>query len=150
MSEPPGNPILFRRVPAGIRPAALRKFASALRDEVAGGRTFECLITNDRELRELNREFRGKDHATDVLSFPASDANGPFLGSLAISMQRARAQAREYGHSIEEEVRVLMLHGVLHLLGLDHETDRGRMARAEARWRARLALPHGLIQRASR
>jgi probable rRNA maturation factor len=72
------------------------------------------------------------------------------LGSLAVSWQRARSQAAEYGHSVDSELRILMLHGVLHLLGMDHETDRGRMARAEARWRAQLRLPNGLIERARR
>jgi probable rRNA maturation factor len=69
------------------------------------------------------------------------------LGDIAISMARARAQARRYGHGVEIEVRILMLHGLLHLLGMDHEADGGRMARAEKRWRARLGLPEGLIER---
>jgi probable rRNA maturation factor len=154
MSEPPSSIVLFRRIPAGVRPVALERYARVLRDEVAGGISFECLITNDRELQRLNLDFRGKDSATDVLSFPAGrndDGSGPgFLGSLAVSWQRAAAQAREFGHSLETELRILMLHGILHLLGMDHETDRGRMARAEARWRARLRLPNGLIERARR
>jgi len=126
----------------------LRRFAGVLRSQVAGGREFECLITTDGELRRLNRDFRGKDYPTDVLSFPAAGApRAPFLGSLAISAQRAAAQARAFGHSREQEIEILMLHGLLHLLGLDHETDRGHMARTEARWRRRLALPHGLIER---
>ena len=69
------------------------------------------------------------------------------LGDIAISLPRARAQAREFRHSTEREIQILMLHGLLHLLGLDHETDRGRMARVEKRWRARLGLPNGLIER---
>ena len=146
--------VLFRRVPAGIRRALLERFALALRDELANGREFECLITGDRELRRLNREFRGKDETTDVLSFPApkrtATPGGETLGALAVSWQRAAAQAGEYGHSLESELRILMLHGVLHLLGMDHDNDRGRMARAEARWRLRLKLPHGLIERARR
>ncbi len=117
----------------------------------------------------MNREFRGTDSATDVLSFPVEPPlpNGrgsvrrrhvteprpvgsggfPHLGDLAISLPRARSQAREFGHGTEQEIQILMLHGVLHLLGMDHETDRGRMARAEKRWRARLGLPNGLIER---
>jgi probable rRNA maturation factor len=151
MSEPPGSLVLFRRVPAGVRPAALETFARVMREEVADGRDFECLITNDRELQRLNREFRGKDCPTDVLSFPMERAPGlPLLGSLAISAQRAAAQAGQFGHSLEEELQVLMLHGLLHLLGMDHETDRGRMARVEADWRLKLALPGGLIERARR
>jgi len=95
-------------------------------------------------LRRLNREFRGKDYPTDVLSFPGSDGH---LGDLAISAARARAQAREFGHTTEDELRILMLHGVLHLMGMDHEADNGRMARAERRWRRELGLPNGLIER---
>jgi probable rRNA maturation factor len=69
------------------------------------------------------------------------------LGDIAISYQRARAQARDFGHSTDQEIRVLLLHGVLHLMGMDHESDGGRMARAEKRWRAALGLPAGLIER---
>jgi len=68
-------------------------------------------------------------------------------GEIAISLDRAAAQAAEHGHSIDEEVRILMLHGALHLTGMDHETDAGEMARAETRWRKRLGLPCGLIER---
>jgi probable rRNA maturation factor len=81
-----------------------------------------------------------------VLSFPAGQANG-FLGEIAISFPAARRQADEYGVRIEQEIEVLMLHGVLHLVGLDHETDGGRMARAESKWRTALGLPAGLIER---
>jgi probable rRNA maturation factor len=139
--------VLFRRVPTTLRRRPLQEFACALRDRVAGGRAFHCLITDDRELRRLNRQFRGADYATDVLSFPA-EAGAGILGELAISAGRATAQARQFGHSRVDEIRVLMLHGVLHLTGLDHETDSGRMARAEARWRRKLDLPAGLIARA--
>ncbi len=111
------------------------------------GRVVGCLITDDRELRRLNRQFRGKNYATDVLSFPSADtANG--LGEIAISVDRAAAQAAEHGHSITDELRILMLHGALHLAGFDHEKDSGEMARAENRWRKRLGLPSGLIERA--
>jgi probable rRNA maturation factor len=85
------------------------------------------------------------DYATDVLSFPSAIAGT--LGDLAISLPRARAQARDFKHTTEIEIRILMLHGVLHLLGYDHETDSGRMARAEKRWRTQLKLPNGLIER---
>ena len=138
----------FRRVPVNLRRAPIERFARTLQKEVAKGRPFDALITGDTELRRLNRDFRGKDYATDVLSFPSSrDAVGPFLGDIAISLGRARAQAREFHHSIEHEVQILMLHGVLHLLGHDHETDSGAMARAEKRWRRELGLPNGLIER---
>ena len=137
--------VSFRRVPAGVRATAVERLARRLRDEVAKGREFHCRITGDAELQRLNREFLGKDWPTDVLSFPAG--GGAALGDIAISAGRARAQAKAYGHGIETEIGVLMLHGVLHLLGMDHETDGGRMARAESRWRKQLGLPGGLIER---
>lgn len=129
-----------------MRKTELRRFLGELERRITRGRAIACLITNDARLRRLNREFRGKDEATDVLSFPSEGGNG-FAGDVAISMDRARAQAAEHGHSLADELRVLMLHGALHLAGMDHETDSGAMARAEARWRKRLELPAGLIAR---
>jgi probable rRNA maturation factor len=129
-----------------VRPRAVARLAALLAARVARGREFHCRITGDSELRRLNRDFLGHDYATDVLSFPSGEKAR--LGDLAISIQRARAQAGEFGHSVEQEIGVLMLHGLLHLLGMDHETDGGRMARAEARWRRELGLPGGLIERA--
>jgi len=102
-----------------------------------------CLIAGDDQLRRLNREFRGRDYATDVLSFPGEP------GEMAISFDAAKRQAAEYGHSVAEEIAILMLHGMLHLLGMDHETDGGEMSRAERKWRGRLGLPAGLIERVS-
>jgi probable rRNA maturation factor len=141
--------VIFRRLPADVRPRAVQLFARKLQAEIARGRAFDCLITGDAELRRLNLKFRAKDQTTDVLSFPDETGSPacPSLGSLAISLQRARSQARAFTHSTEDEIRILMLHGVLHLTGLDHETDAGRMARAEKRWRARLSLPTSLIER---
>jgi probable rRNA maturation factor len=157
MSSSDGSTVVFRRVPDGLRLRPIETFARKLEREVAKGRSFDCLVAGDAELRRLNREFRGQDHATDVLSFPAEKVSGeeasaekvsvPFLGDIAISLGRARVQSRRFGHSIEDEVRILMLHGLLHLLGLDHESDGGRMARLETRWRTRLGLPTGLIER---
>lgn len=139
-----GSTVTFRRVTGSLRRRAIERFAQRLQAGVAKGRGFDCLITSDSELRRLNREFRGKDAPTDVLSFPSENGR---LGDIAISAGRARAQAREFGHSIEQEIQILLLHGVLHLLGMDHETDGGRMARAEKRWRTALGLPDGLIER---
>jgi probable rRNA maturation factor len=143
----PESLVLFRRVPAGLPRGELRKFAKVLRSEVAGDRDFTCLITDDRELQRLNREFLQKDYATDVLSFPSGEREGN-LGDIAISSGRAAAQATQYGHSVQQEIQILMLHGVLHLVGLDHESDKGQMSREEKRWRKRLNLPTGLIERA--
>jgi probable rRNA maturation factor len=123
-------------------------FARRLETEVTGGRVFCCLVSDDKQLRVLNRRFRGKDYATDVLSFPTDGQEGS-LGEIAISFDRAREQASEHSHAVDQEIRILMLHGVLHLLGMDHEHDRGRMARVEQRWRGSLGLPAGLIERNS-
>jgi probable rRNA maturation factor len=125
----------------------LRCFAEQISREVAGGGGFLCLLTGDRELRRLNRQFLGKDYPADVLSFPEPGPDG-FLGEIAISVDRARLQALARDHSLEQEIQLLMLHGLLHLAGMDHEADRGRMARAERRWRKKLGLPSGLIERA--
>lgn len=130
----------------GIPRAEFRAFALALIAEVAGGRQFECLITDDRELQRLNRAFLGQDYPTDVLSFPSGAAGG-FAGEVAISVQRAADQAKEFGHTLLDEVKILMLHGVLHLLGMDHENDRGAMARAEKQWRKHFLLPASLTER---
>jgi probable rRNA maturation factor len=108
------------------------------------------LLTTDAGIRGLNRRFRGKNKATDVLSFPAdaefAKATG-VAGDLAISVETAARQAAEQGHRLSVELRVLMLHGLLHLSGMDHETDAGQMARHESRLRAKLKLPLGLIER---
>jgi len=108
------------------------------------------LLTTDTEIRRLNRTFRGKNKATDVLSFPAGEVSrGNVAGDLAISIPTARRQAAEQGHALAVEVKVLMLHGLLHLAGYDHEADEGQMARRERVLRARLRLPQGLIERSS-
>jgi probable rRNA maturation factor len=146
MSAERQTSLLFQIATPRLARREVRAFAKRLASEVAGGRSFCCLITGDDELRRLNRDFRKKDSATDVLAFPAADANS-FLGEIAISYPRALRQAADYRLPVQNEIGILMLHGVLHLLGMDHETDRGRMARAEAKWRAALGLPSGLIER---
>lgn len=138
--------LLFRRAPAALPRRELKDFAQQLRQQVAGGRGFVCMITDDRELRRLNREFLQNDYPTDVLSFPSEAQEGD-LGEIAISSGRAAAQAAEFGHSLTEEIQILILHGVLHLIGMDHESDAGEMSRAEKRWRKRFNLPTGLIER---
>ncbi len=140
--------VLMRRVPSGLRRGLLDAFAQQLRTHVAAGRWFQCLIADDFELQRLNRHFLGKDYPADVLSFPAAQS-AETLGEIAISYQRAGEQARAFGHSIKDEVCILMLHGVLHLMGMDHERDRGAMARAEIAWRIKLGLPASLIERVS-
>lgn len=100
------------------------------------------LITSRSKVQALNRRFRKKDKATDVLSFPSHQG-----GDIAVCFEIARQNAARLGHSVTDEIKVLVLHGMLHLAGYDHETDSGQMARAEARLRARLKLPASLIQR---
>ncbi len=119
-------------------------------------------LVSDGRMRALNRSFRGKDYATDVLSFPvrprgrarvSRPAVGShvdsveYLGDVVIAIGVANRQADEAGHSLGVELRVLALHGLLHLLGYDHESDAGRMARVEARLRRRGGLKEGLIER---
>lgn len=149
--------LLFRALPAQSRMSAnhkrkLKNFAFTLSEKAGNAAVFTCLITGDREMRRLNRDFLGHDNATDVLSFPAGRVVGQALppvelGEIAISLERAKAQAEEFGHTYFDEVCVLMLHGFLHLTGLDHDRDRGAMARAERKWRAALGLPPTLIFR---
>lgn len=109
------------------------------------------LLTTDAEIRRLNCVFRGISKPTDVLSFPASDSPGGkehMAGDLAISFPTARRQAGEHGHSPLIEIKILILHGLLHLAGYDHHADSGQMDRRERLLRERLKLPHGLIERA--
>ena len=132
----PGRPGVELVCRSGCRPprlAALPIVARAcLRAAGGGSGEVTILFTSDREMRSLNRRFRGLDRSTDVLSFPAQE--GPaYLGDLAISLPAARRQARAAGWSVGEEIRFLILHGLLHLLGFDHESDGGRMNRLQAR-----------------
>ena len=118
---------------------------------VAPARARGCMtvaIVPDARVRALNREYRRKDAATDVLSFPSGERG--FLGDVVIAGGVARRQAGEAGHSLQTELRVLALHGLLHLLGYDHERDDGRMARLERRLRRRGGLVEGLIERVGR
>ena len=109
-------------------------------------RDLELTLCDDETIRELNREYRGIDRPTDVLSFPLEgDLPGLPLGSLVISVDRVRAKAAELGHSEEEELTLLFIHGLLHLLGYDHETDSGEMRRKERELIRRLGLPESLI-----
>lgn len=148
-----GIELVFQHSAPAVRRRDLRQFLRRITQEVAGRSGVTCLITTDQELRRLNRQFLGKDYATDVLSFPAESnaaggSSGP-LGEIAISYDRAAEQAATLGHGVEQELRILMLHAVLHLAGMDHETDHGRMRREEARWRRHFQLPAGLIERAN-
>jgi probable rRNA maturation factor len=148
--SPGDSTVLFKALPANFRLTSpekrlLSQFSRTLSEDVVGGLPFTSLITNDRELQQLNKQFLGQDYPTDVLSFPSGMPGN--LGELAISVERADEQANLFGHSRVDEIRVLMLHGLLHLTGMDHETDRGAMSRAEGKWRSRFDLPATLISR---
>jgi probable rRNA maturation factor len=107
-------------------------------------------LVSDARMRTLNRSFRGKDYATDVLSFPSAEPLGSgYLGDIVIATGVAQRQADDVGHSVSTELKVLALHGLLHLLGYDHETDQGEMAKAENALRKKAGLEQGLIHRHS-
>jgi probable rRNA maturation factor len=109
--------------------------------------TVSVLITGNSGMRRLNTCFRGKNQPTDVLSFPAAASANGIVGDIAISLDIAERNARLLGHSVAHEIRILILHGMLHLAGYDHENDRGEMAKKEILLRRRFALPSGLIER---
>jgi probable rRNA maturation factor len=130
----------------GVAPAGMRGVVSVA-------------LVDDARVRALNRTYRGVDYATDVLSFPADEpgaspgGTGPsgvrLLGDIVIAVGVARRQAKAARHTVSTELRVLALHGLLHLAGYDHEEDEGEMLRIETRLRVRGGLPTGLIERQS-
>jgi len=145
-SEP--HPIsLVNRSSARVPRGPLTVFANKVRAAVRLQGDIAILITSNDEVRRLNREFRGKDKPTDVLSFP-SEIRG-HAGDIAISADFARRSARERKLTLTEETKVLILHGMLHLAGYDHENDRGEMARKEQLLRRRFGLAESLIGRAN-
>jgi probable rRNA maturation factor len=108
----------------------------------------DIAIDSNPAMRRLNRDFRRQDKPTDVISFPmAGAAPGVIEGDIAISAAIAAENARRFGHSRAVEIKILILHGLLHLAGFDHDTDRGRMSRLEANLRQQLQLPGSLIER---
>jgi probable rRNA maturation factor len=131
-----------RRVPrAGLKAFARRVARKAPATKATA---VSIVLAGDASLRRLNRDFRGKDRTTDVLSFPSGvpelpDGTRP-LGEIVISVAQAARQAGEAGHSLASELRLLVIHGYLHLLGYDHEVDDGRMMRLQARL-ARALVP---------
>jgi len=142
------NPtIIFEKRVSGLSSRGIDSFvlkasyAAGLRGAVS------VLITGNSGIRKLNARFRGKNLATDVLSFPATASADSFGGDIAISLDIAAHNARLLGHSVSDEIRILILHGILHLAGYDHESDRGEMAKKEIMLRRRFALPTGLIER---
>ncbi len=151
--EPSRSTIAARREPLNKR--ELARFAGLAVKAAGCSGPVSVLLTNDERIQQLNREFRRKNSPTDVLSFPAvawefeGNHTTTTAGDLAISLETAARQAASLGHSLATEVRVLILHGALHLAGYDHETDDGEMARKEMLLRKQLGLPSGLIERSS-
>jgi probable rRNA maturation factor len=140
--------VIFQKRVTDLSSLALDRFLARARRVVGLKGMVNVLLTSSAEMKSLNRRFRGKDKPTDVLSFPAGpDVQKQFAGEIAISAEIAAKNARTLGHSPAEEVKILVLHGVLHLRGYDHECDNGQMARREKQLRAKLHLPLGLIER---
>ena len=139
-----------QRLCAIAREQIARLAAAALAGAGRRDASLTVAFVRDHAIRKMNRDFRGKDYATDVLSFPAADGsfNDPLaestdsLGDIVIATDTARRQADEAGHAIERELSELVIHGTLHLCGYDHETDHGEMNRLELRLRRRLLDKH--------
>lgn len=132
----------------------LRSFVFQAKAAVGLHGEVSAMLATDATIRTLNREYRKKDKTTDVLSFPV-DPEHPSdgrkqAGDLAISLDTARTQAKEHGHNLQTEVKILLLHGMLHLAGYDHESDTGQMARKENALRKQFDLPAGLIERSGK
>jgi probable rRNA maturation factor len=129
---------------------ALTRFLRRAQKAVGLAGEVDVLLTSDEEIRRFNRTFRKKNKATDVLSFPApEELAGQHSGDLAISLDTAARQAESFGHSLNDEIKILLLHGLLHLAGMDHEVDSGEMAARESELRVELKLPISLIERVS-
>ena len=146
---------VLRRAPGSpaLLPSAVRRIADAMLLELELGHAeLSVLLSNDREIHALNLEHRNKDKPTDVLSFPAAEADPetgtPYLGDILISIPRAKQQAEAAGHSLEAEVQLLVVHGTLHLLGHDHAAarEKARMWKAQAEVMSKLGLSHVKIQ----
>ncbi len=142
--------ILNRQNRIPLQDAVLARFlTSVCRELKLSRREVTVCFVDDREITRLNRKFRGKPKPTDVLSFPANgtsasdfphEEDAKLLGDIAISPQAARRNAKLFGRTLDEEIRILILHGVLHLAGYDHEVDDGEMERIEMRLRKKLKL----------
>ena len=135
---------LQRKIKLVLEP--IKQFSERLRENVSDvkGRDFSIAFVSDRRMKELNSFFRGKDSTTDVLSFPHEsdefDPDESKLGDIVISVEQAERQAEENGLTLESETKQLILHGVLHLCGYDHETDDGEMNKKELQLRRKLKI----------
>ncbi len=143
--------VIIRKAAKGISERALARFAQRARQAAGLCGQVNVVLTSSRDIRALNRRFRGKDKPTDVLSFPPIPVVADeFSGDIVISADIASRNARLYRHAPAQELKIMILHGMLHLAGFDHESDRGEMARTEERLRRELGLSDGLIRRADR
>jgi len=146
--------VILQKKVAALSQASLERFVLQARRAAGLRGHANVLVTTSTALRSLNRQFRGKNQATDVLSFPAASPpstgrkSAALAGEIAISADIAAQNAIRFGHSAAAEVKILTLHGILHLAGFDHERDNGEMARREMRLRCLLKLPVALIERA--
>lgn len=147
--DEPDEPWYFenRQYKVSFDENAVREFLCRLAEDLAEGGGFSVVVSSDRALRDANRRYRNVPRTTDVLSFP--DGEDGYWGDLLIAAGRAKRQAAEHGHSVEQEIQVLALHGMLHLRGYNHETDQGQMQVAEERFRRRYGLAPGLIARSA-
>jgi probable rRNA maturation factor len=140
--------VVLRKKLPGVSERALNRFLTRAEQAVGLSGEVNVLITTSREVRALNRRYRGQDKATDVLSFPPLPTVAhDFAGDVAISADIAVQNSRKMGHPTKDEIKILMLHGMIHLAGYDHETDNGEMKRKENRLRRALGLPDSLIAR---
>ena len=143
--------VTIERQIEGVSEQSLARFLLRARRAARVRGQVHVLVVSNRRMRSLNWQFRGKDEPTDVLSFPAvPEVARELAGDIVISRDMAAANARRLQHPLADEVKVLVLHGVLHLAGYDHENDRGEMARREERLRRELKLRDGLIERSQR
>jgi probable rRNA maturation factor len=145
--------VILQKKIAGLSAATLEGFVLRARRAVGLSGTVNVLVTSSNAVRSLNNQFRGKNKATDVLSFPSSSAGSKpskrpkLAGDVAISADIALQNSLRLGHPVAHEIRILALHGILHLAGFDHERDNGEMARKETTLRRALKLPAALIER---
>jgi probable rRNA maturation factor len=140
--------VIFHKPVAGLTELALTRFLARARRAAGLRGALNVLVTSNAEMKSLNRRFRGKDKPTDVLSFPAAPGTAQgFVGDIAISAEIATQNAHSFGHAPAAEVKILTLHGILHLRGYNHERDHGQMTRREQKLRSELHLPVGLIER---
>lgn len=146
-----GGLVIFQKKVVGLSEASLKQFVLRARRAARLHGKVDVLVTGSSTMRTLNVRFRGKNKPTDVLSFPSAESSArkdaSFAGEIAISADIAAQNAAHLGHSVAAEVKVLVLHGILHLAGMDHEQDNGAMARKEANLRRALRLPLSLTER---